>query len=104
METSVDSWGLMFNASKCYIVPKNRGHNRLSHMYELCDTFLGGVTKEKYLGVVVSHDLSWSSHINKLTNTAHAKTWVSHEKLEGVSKRTEEDCLHDSGKVWNKPP
>ena len=40
LETWADSWGMRFNASKCYIMTTNHGHNRLSRMYELCGTFL----------------------------------------------------------------
>ena len=53
-------------------------------MYELCGTFLGGVTEEKYLGVLISHDLSWSPHINRLATAAYQKLGFSYEKLESV--------------------
>ena len=65
-------WGMRFNASKCYIMSINRGHNLLSHMYELCGTFLGGVAEEKYLGVMFDSVLSFDAHISSKIRKANA--------------------------------
>ena len=86
LESWADSWGMRFNASKCYIMTINRGHNPLSRMYELCGTFLGSVTEEKYLGVLISHDLSWSPHISKLATTASQKLGFLMRNLKGCPK------------------
>ena len=83
LEGWADSWGMRFNASKCYIMTIHRGQSRISHMYELCGTFLGSVTEEKYLGVLISHDLSWSPHIAKLATTAHQKLGFLIRNLRG---------------------
>ena len=55
-------------------------------MYELCATFLGSVTEEKYLGVLISHDLSWSPHISKLATTASQKLGFLMRNLKGCPK------------------
>ena len=86
LEIWADSWGMRFNASKCYIMSISRGHNQISHMYELCGTFLGGVAEEKYLGVLISHDLSWSPHITKLATTANQKLGFLTRNLRGCPK------------------
>ena len=55
-------------------------------MYELCGTFLGGVAEEKYLGVLISHDLSWSPNITKLATTADQKLGFLTRNLRGCPK------------------
>ena len=42
-------------------------------MYQLSDTFLSEVDAEKYLGVLLSNDLSWGPHISKTAVTASQK-------------------------------
>ena len=47
-----------------------RGRNILTHLYQLCDTILGSVTSEKYLGVYLNHNLKWDHHIDQVTAKA----------------------------------
>ena len=42
-------------------------------MYQLCNTFLSKVDAEKYLGVLLSDDLSWGPHISRTAVTASQK-------------------------------
>ena len=57
-----------------------------SHMYSLCDTILKEVTHEKYLGVLISNDLSWTSHIQKVSTTANQKLGFLKRNLKGCPK------------------
>ena len=66
-------WGMRFNAKKCYVMTICRRHTQISHMYQLCGTILGGVEQEKYLGVLISQDLSWGPHIQKVSISANQK-------------------------------
>ena len=63
LETWAENWGMRFNAKKCYVMPICRGRNKKDHMYELCGSILQAVSSEKYLGVLISDDLSWGPHI-----------------------------------------
>ena len=58
-----DAWGMRFNAAKCEIMQVYRGHG-LVHFYTLCGQVLSVVEEAKYLGVLISNDLSWSPHIS----------------------------------------
>ena len=71
LEVWADTWGMRFNAEKCYILRVARGRKVLEHMYELCGLVLKQVPNSPYLGVVISEDLSWSSHINKVKAKAN---------------------------------
>ncbi len=60
-------WGMSFNASKCYILSVRK---RSSHFYVLNDTVLKDVKTNPYLGVTLSDDLKWTTHIGKITSKA----------------------------------
>ena len=56
LETWAKTWGMRFNDKKCYIMSIN---NKSTHFYP-------------YLGVTISEDLKWSSHISKITKKANS--------------------------------
>ena len=58
-----DTWGMRFNAGKCHI---------MFHMYSLCGQVLSSVEEAKYLGVTLTSELIWSSHINSISSRAIA--------------------------------
>ena len=51
----------------------SRGSTHLPHFYELCGIVRICIENEKYLGVTLSHDLTWGSHIAKITTKANQK-------------------------------
>ena len=69
--TSLDQWatdwGLRFNAKKCYILPTKK---KFMHFYQLNETILKEVTHSPYLGVTISDDLKWTTHINNVCKSA----------------------------------
>ena len=76
-------WGMRFNASKCYIMSIHRGSSHLPFLYELCDTILTSVTEEKYLGVLIADDLSWTAHRNAVLTKANQKLGFLRRNLRG---------------------
>ena len=52
-------------------------------MYQLCGTTLSGVEQEKYLGVLISQDLSWGPHIQKVSISANQKLGFLRRNLRG---------------------
>ena len=85
LERWATDWGMRFNAAKCYIMTIGRGKT-ISHMYELCGTFLQGVAQEKYLGVLISNDLSWATHIQNVASSANQKLGFMKRNLKGTPK------------------
>ena len=76
-------WGMRFNASKCYIMSIHRGSSHLPFLYELCNTVLTSVTEEKYLGVLIADDLSWTAHRNSVLTKANQKLGFLRRNLRG---------------------
>ena len=83
LELWASNWGMRFNASKCHIMSIHRGKSYLSFMYELCGVFLSTVANEKYLGVLISEDLSWDHHITKTAIAANQKLGFLKRNLKG---------------------
>ena len=69
LEDWAKTWGMRFNAKKCYIMSIN---SKSSHFYELDKHILQQVPENPYLGVTISEDLKWSPHINKITKKANS--------------------------------
>ena len=69
LEEWADTWGMKFNALKCQILSISRS-KRISYFYNLCGHILQTVDQAKYLGVIISEDLSWSPHVQSVYNRA----------------------------------
>ena len=76
-------WGMIFNPTKCYVMTINRGRSQKTHFYELCDVVLSSVEHEKYLGVTLCHDLSWTSHVDVISTKANQKLGFIKRNLKG---------------------
>ena len=69
LEQWAATWGMRFNAKKCYIMSINQ---KKSYYYQLSSHILQQVDTNPYLGVTFSEDLKWSSHITKITKKANS--------------------------------
>ena len=67
LEAWASDWGMEFNAAKCYILSIN---SKSSFFYQLNDTILKHVDNNPYLGLLISKDLKWASHIDKVSKKA----------------------------------
>jgi len=74
------TWGMVFNPSKCYItsVGKGRTHNHISMSY-----VLNSVDHERYLGVILSQDMTWNPHISYIMSKANQKLGFIKRNLKG---------------------
>ena len=61
------NWGMKFNAKKCYIMSFKQ---KSTHFYQLDNHILEQVQTNPYLGLNISDDLKWTSHIGKTTSKA----------------------------------
>ena len=85
LEAWAKTWGMHFNAKKCYLMSINQ---KLTYFNQLDGHILQQVPDNPYLGVTLSGDLKWSSHINKISNKASSTL--------GFLKRNLKHCLQDS--------
>ena len=69
LEVWADTWGMRFNASKCYILSIKEKSN---FHYTLNSTILKHVTNNPYLGILFSQDLKWGDHIAKICKKANS--------------------------------
>ena len=76
-------WGMRFNAAKCYIMSIHRGTSHRPYLYELCNTVLKSVADEKYLGVLISQDLTWQAHQDAVITKANQKLGFLRRNLRG---------------------
>ena len=69
LENWANTWGMRFNASKCYILSIESAS---VYFYNLCGTILKHVSTNPYLGILFSNDLKWSHHIEKISKKANS--------------------------------
>ncbi|KAK3106866.1 hypothetical protein FSP39_001700 [Pinctada imbricata] len=69
LELWAKNWGMRFNAAKCYVLSVRQKSN---YFYQLNNTILKGVQTNPYLGVMLSADLKWTTHINNMCKKASA--------------------------------
>ena len=109
LEERASLWGMRFNASKCYIMSIHRNQNPLTYTYTLHNHILEKVNNNPYLGVLISDDLIWASHINKICNRANS-TLGFIRNLKNCDKKFKESAyislirsvLDYSSTIWNR--
>ena len=67
LEKWATTWGMKFNAKKCYILSIKK---KSDFYYQLDNTILKEVPNNPYLGITISNDLSWSTHIDNVCRKA----------------------------------
>ena len=67
LEEWASDWGMKFNPTKCYILSVNPN---TSFYYQLSNSILKHVQNNPYLGILLSNDLMWDSHISAITKKA----------------------------------
>ena len=109
LEKWADTWGMKFNAKKCYILQIDRGLKTKDHMYKLCGHVLKQVPNNPYLGVIISQDLRWGSHLHKVkikANSTLAFLWRNLKQCPAKIKQTAftalvRSLLEYSSTVWD---
>ena len=74
-----------FNAKKCYLMSINQ---KSTHFYQLDNHILQQVHVNPYLGVTLSDNMKWNSHISKISKKANSTL--------GFFKRNLKHCPQDS--------
>ena len=76
---------MRFNAKKCYIMSIN---NRSTHFYSVNNHILKQVEENPYLGLTLTENLKWLSHITKITKKANSTIGFLSRNL----KSCQQDC------------
>ena len=65
-------WGMRFQPVKCNIMQLTRKRiKKINAVYSLEGTVLENVDNIKYLGVTISRDLKWNSHVSNVCTKAN---------------------------------
>ena len=67
LEKWEEAWDMSFNISKCQVLHVTRLKTPVPSKYSLHNTELESVSAAKYLGVTISDDLNWGTHIDNVT-------------------------------------
>ena len=59
-------WGMRFQPVKCNMMQLTKRHDKIQASYTLEGTVLENVESTKYLGVTITSDLKWNSHIRNV--------------------------------------
>ena len=65
------TWDMEFNPSKCQVLHITRSRKPVMSRYFMHNQELESVDTAKYLGVNISRDLGWNTHINKIAADAN---------------------------------
>ena len=65
------SWDMNVNPAKCQVLHVTRSKTPIPSKYFLQNTELESATAAKYLGVTISGDLSWGTHVNNISKKAN---------------------------------
>jgi len=86
-----EKWLVKFNVSKCKVMNVTLKRKIVSPLYHLSGVHLEEVRKYKYLGVIITHNLTWSEHCSAKVKTAN--------KIMGLVRRTLVDCNYQTKSV-----
>ena len=64
-------WDMNFNPCKCWVLHITKSRHPAQHIYMLHGQALEAPNHAKYLGVDSNKDLSWNTHINRITANAN---------------------------------
>ena len=65
-------WGMRFQPVKCNMMQLTRKHlNKIQAFYTLEGACLENVENIKYLGVTITNDLKWNTHISNICTKAN---------------------------------
>ena len=65
------TWGMQYHPQKCNSLSITRSHQLHAFNYTLKGHVLESVNTAKYLGITLSSNMSWDTHINTITAKAN---------------------------------
>lgn len=74
-------WGMELNKEKTVYMSITKKINMMSFAYNLGSTPLTKVNQYKYLGIMITSDLSWNNHISNICNSSFKKLCILRHKL-----------------------
>ncbi len=85
-----NQWDMEFNPLKCQVMNITRNKNPIKYEYILHGQTLSTVNDAKYLGVDISQNLSWNTHINRISNSANRTLGFLKRNIETKNEKVRE--------------
>lgn len=85
IESWCDTWGMRLNEDKCTVL--SIGHN-INYAYILNNIELKHVKLQKDLGVLISNDLKWEPHVNRVVKMTNSFIYLIQKAFEDKSAST----------------
>jgi ribonuclease P/MRP protein subunit RPP40 len=109
LELWEEKWDMKFNPSKCQVLQITRRETPIPTQYILHNTTLQTVPSAKYLGITISHNLSWNEHIDNITKKANQTLGFLRRNIKVHSERLKSQAyktlvrpqLEYSSTVWS---
>jgi len=80
------TWQMHFRHDKCKILRFTRSHSPIQHIYTLGDTELETVQSHKYLGIHISSNLKFNTHIDAICFKANRTLGFLRRNLHGCTQ------------------
>ena len=87
-------WDMQFNPSKCQVVQVTGSKSPFKSEYILHGQVLETVTCARYLGVDISSNISWSSHIGRVVGNANRSLGYIRRNIKSKSKDVRESAYN----------
>ena len=108
LESWEKAWDMEFNPSKCQVIHITRSRRLAQNKYYL-HGLLEAVPAAKYLGVDISENLSWNTHISRISKKANQtldflkrNIKIHHEDLKATAYKTVvRPQLEYASSVWS---
>ncbi|MEW8548727.1 MAG: reverse transcriptase family protein, partial [Candidatus Thiodiazotropha sp.] len=83
-------WDMEFNPSKCQVVRVTSSRAPINTVYTLHGQVLEAVTSARYLGVDISNNLSWNTHVDRVAANANRSLGFVKRNLKTKSPKIRE--------------
>ena len=94
LEKWEENWYMEFNADKCEVIRISKKKNTIIHPYKLHDTELKTTNIAKYLGVTLSNDFNFSTHINNVSSKANNTLKFIKRNIKTENKKLKETAYN----------
>ena len=88
-----NTWGMEFHPKKCNVLSCTRARNPFIFNYTLKGHTLAYETSSKYLGVDLAANLSWNTHIDRITKKANNMLGFLRRNLQTPNRQTKSNAF-----------
>ena len=85
-------WLMSFNPDKCEVIRITKKRKPIDANYTIHGKELGHTKNAKYLGVLISDNLSWNAHVDTVTKKANNTTAFLRRNLSSCPQHIKETC------------